>query len=339
MNMSGEETHMDFNGQISRYLSGELTPEELAGFQEELRTDPGKQKLLDEYRKIWDTAAWEHDYDLDAEWALIRDKIPGFERASGSTSKGVGRSILYYSYRFAAVLLLGLVLSISLIYVSRTAGMEKVVAENEPVEVIFDDGTAVIVNRHSRLRYSKKFDQVERKVYLRGEAWFDVARDTTMPFVIDVGEALVQVLGTSFNVNAYKENPRVEITVESGMVALSAKEDQKNLIVMKAGSGGSYHKSQRELKLIPTSDPNSISWKTRELFFEGTSLREVVELLNRVYGANLIIMNQELSACPITVTFREQSLESVLKVLESTLDLQLTHVGDEIHLNGQGCTE
>jgi transmembrane sensor len=339
MNMSGEETHMDFNGQVSRYLSGELSPEELAGFQEELRNDAGKQKLLNEYRKIWDTAALEHGYDLDAEWALIREKIPGFESGSGSSPKGVGRSMLYNSYRIAAVLALGLMLSFSLIFISRRAGMEQVVAENEPVEVILDDGTGVIVNRHSRLRYSKKIYQEERKVYLKGEAWFDVARDTTKPFVIDAGDALVQVLGTSFNVNAYKENPTVEITVESGMVALSAKEDQKHLIVMKAGSGGIYHKSQRELKLIPASDPNSISWKTRELFFEGTSLREVVELVNRVYGANLVIMNQELSACPITVTFREQSLESVLNVLESTLDLQLTHIRDEIRLDGEGCME
>ena len=337
--MSGEEIHRNFNDQVSRYLSGELTPEELAGFQEELRADRGKQQMLDEYLKIWDTAAPEHSYNLDAEWVLIRDRLSGFEKGAGSTKGIKGRSMLYYTYRIAAVLVLGLMMTFSLVYFSRVAGMERVVAENEPVEVILDDGTGVIVNRHSRLRYSRKFDKEERKVYLSGEAWFDVARDTTKPFVIDAGDALVQVLGTSFNVNAYKENPTVEITVESGMVALSAKEDQKNLIVMKAGSGGIYHKSQGELKLIPTSDPNSLAWKTRELFFEGTSLREVVELVNRVYGANLVIMNQELLACPITVTFMEQSLESVLKVLESTLDLQLTRIGNEIRLDGEGCTD
>ena len=122
-------------------------------------------------------------------------------------------------------------------------------------------------------------------------------------------------------------------------MAMSAKEDQKDLIVMMAGSGGSYDKDQKELKLIPTSDPNSISWKTRELFFDASTLREVAALVNRVYGVNIVIMNEELAFCPITVTFRDQSLEAILNVLELTLDLQLTRDGDEIRLDGEGCAE
>ena len=330
--MSEEDLHREFNDLIGRYFSGELHPDELSWFQEELRKDSGKQAMLDEYRKIWDSAAPDQSYDLDAEWDLMQKKLPGFKTDSG-------RSLLYYSYRIAAVLVLGLVLSFSMIYVSRMVGMERVVAENEPVEIILEDGTEVIVNRHSSLRYSRKFDQEERKVYLSGEAWFDVARDTAIPFVIDAGAALVEVLGTSFNVNAYKDNPTVEITVESGMVAMSAKEDQKDLIVMKAGSGGSYNKNQRELKLIPTSDPNSISWLTRELFFDASTLQEVVELVNRVYGVNVLIMNEELASCTITVTFRNQTLEAILNVLELTLDLQLTREGDEIRLDGEGCID
>ena len=330
--MSVEDKHRDFNSLVSRYLSGELHSEELSWFQEELRNDPGKQAMLDEYRLIWDSAVPGQSYDLDAEWTMLQKKLPDFKIKSA-------HSLLFYTYRIAAVLVLGVLLSFSLIYVSRTVGMERVVAENEPLEVVLEDGTVVIVNRNSSLRYSRKFDQEERKVYLSGEAWFDVARDSTMPFVIDAGAALVEVLGTSFNVNAYKDNPTVEITVESGLVALSGKEDMKDLIVMKAGSGGSYNKNQRELKLIPASDPNSISWKTRELFFDASTLREVVELLNKVYDTHIVIMNEELASCPITVTFRDQTLEAILNVLELTLDLQLTREGDEIRLDGEGCEE
>ena len=332
MNMAAEEKHRDFNDLVSRYLSGELSPEEHTWFQAELVKDSGKQELLDAYRKIWDSAVPEQSYDLDAEWDLMQKKLP-------KRGRGMSRSLRFYSYRIAAVLVVGVLLSFSLIYVSRNVGMQRVVAKNEPVEVVLEDGTELIVNRHSSLRYSRKFDQEERKVYLSGEAWFDVATDSTMPFVVDAGAALVEVLGTSFNVNAYKDNPTVEITVESGLVAMSGKEDQKDLIVMKAGSGGSYNKNQKELKLIPTSDPNSISWKTRELFFDASTLREVAALVNSVYDTHIVIMNEELASCPITVTFRDQTLESILKVLELTLDLQLTREGDEIRLDGEGCVE
>jgi len=330
--MSIEDLNRDFSSLVSRYLSGELLPDQQTWFEEELRSDPEKQAMLDEYRKIWDSTVPEQSYNLDAEWDLMRKKLPDYK-------SGSARSLLFYTYRVAAVLVLGLLLSFSLIYLNRTMGMERVMAENVPVEVILEDGTEVIVNRHSSLRYSKKADQKERKVYLSGEAWFDVARDTTMPFVIDAGAALVEVLGTSFNVNAYKDNPTVEITVESGLVAMKAKEDQKDLIVMKAGSGGIYNKNQRELKLIPTSDPNSISWKTRELFFDASTLREVVSLVNSVYDSHIVITSEELASCPITVTFRGQTLEAILNVLELTLDLQLTREGDVISLDGQGCAD
>ncbi|MEA3461037.1 MAG: FecR domain-containing protein [Bacteroidota bacterium] len=330
--MSEEKLHRDFDQLLSGFLSGELSPDELSWFQEELRKDSAKKKLLDEYRLIWDAATPDHSYDLDAEWSLLKKKLPGFETGSRP-------SLLFYTYRIAAVLVVGLILAFSWIYVSRYMGMERVLAEDAPVEMMLEDGTRVIVNRHSRLSYTKSFNSEERKVSLSGEAWFEVARDTTMPFVIDAGAALVQVLGTSFNVNAYKENPTVDITVESGLVAMSAKEDDKDLIVMMAGSGGSYNKSQKELKLIPAADPNSISWKTRELYFEESTLQEVSELVNKVYDVNIIIMNQELASCPITVTFNDQTLEAILNVLELTLDLKVTQTGDEIRLDGDGCVE
>jgi ferric-dicitrate binding protein FerR (iron transport regulator) len=342
MNMSQEESHMDFNSLVTRKISGEMTPEEERRFQEELRRDPAKQALLDEYRKIWDSVGSVPEatsYDLDAEWALIQPKLPGYQSDQVRTQFGKSRRLLYYSYRIAAIFILGLVLSLSWFYLSRMAGMERVVARNEPVEVVLDDGTHLTVNRNSTIRYKKKFMAGERQVSLSGEAWFEVARDTTRPFVIDAGAALVEVLGTSFNVNAYKENPVVEITVKSGLVAMSAKEDQKDLIVMKAGSGGTYHKAQKELTLLTSSDPNNISWKTRELYFDGSSLREVAKLVNRVYGANLVIANPNLSSCEITVTFKDQSLEAILTVLEMTLDLDITQSGDEIRLDGKGCNE
>lgn len=344
--MSADNFHIDFDRLLVRYLSGELNPEEQERFNKELSKDPGKRELLDRSRKIWDGAVPDQDFDLDAEWALLQKKLPGFKEDSpgGSSVRATRsgratRSLRLYSYRIAAVLVLGLVLTFSWVYVSRMAGTVRVVAKELPVEVILEDGSQVTVNRNSVLRYSKSFEEEERKVYLSGEAWFEVARDSSRPFVIDAGAALVEVLGTRFNVNAYRENPTVEITVESGLVAMSRKADQKKQIVMKAGTGGSFNKALNELKLVSSSDPNSIAWKTRELFFDGTMLSEVCTHINKVYGVEIIIMNEELASCPITVTFRNQTLESVLKVLESTLDLELIRDGEKIRLNGEGCVD
>ncbi|MCK4747767.1 MAG: FecR domain-containing protein [Bacteroidales bacterium] len=336
--MSDKETHNDFNNLVTRYLSGELTPEEIRGFEELLIRDPEKKTQVEEFRKIWNSLGSVSDrqtYNMDREWDLMREMIPEFAVEERSR----GRSALYYTYRIAAALVVGLLFAFAWIYATRMAGTEMVMADNKPVEVILEDGTQVIVNRNSRIRYSKKFGEIERKIRLAGEAWFDVAKDTSRPFIIDAGSATVEVLGTSFNVNAYKENSKVEITVESGVVALTPKQDQTEQIVLRAGNSGTYHKESRQLELIPSSDPNNISWKTREIFFVNSSLQEVVDLVNRVYNSNLVIMNSELVACPITVTFRDQSLDAILNVLEVTLDLEIARAGNEIRLDGPGCVE
>jgi ferric-dicitrate binding protein FerR (iron transport regulator) len=340
--MSQKDLHSDKENLLSRYLSGELGPEEERSFLEELERDASLKDQAEEYRKIWESVGSVSEsvsYDMDAEWSRMEPRLPGFSRATKKDAPGKVRSLVYYTYRIAAVLVLGVVLSLSWFYMTNRAGMEKVVARDEAVEVMLDDGTQLIVNRNSNVRYSKNFQSAERRVYLSGEAWFDVARDSTRPFVIEAGDALVEVLGTSFNVNAYKDSPVVEITVESGLVALSAKDQQEDLIVMKAGSAGTYHKTQKELTLVASSNPNNISWKTRELYFEDSSLGEVLGLLRHVYGADLVIDNPALESCEITVTFKDQSLEAVLKVLEMTLDLEITRSGDEIRLDGKGCKE
>ena len=341
--MNPEETYKDFNSLVARYLSGELTPEQQREFKELLRKDPKKASLFEKIQNIWNSAGSVGEgeaYNLDAEWSLMQNLIPDLKQEGQvKRSEVKTRSLLYYTYRIAAVLLVGLIIGLGLTYGTRMLYNQQIVAWDQPVDVILEDGTLITINRDSQIRFKKKFASDERKVFLKGEAWFDVARDSTSPFVIDAGSALVEVLGTSFNVNAYRKNPVVEITVESGIVALTAKQEKQEQIVLKAGNSGKYNKQKKELELIQSSDPNQISWKTRDLYFNGSSLQEVVDLVNQVYDAHLVISNKDLASCQITVTFKDQSLEAILNVLELTLDLEIRQEGNQFRLEGSGCNE
>ncbi len=233
---------MVFNSLISRYLSGELSSEELELFHGALSLDPDLNLQLEEFRKIWklvEGAGEKQAYNMDAEWDALREKIPGF--TPGDMRSGKRRSLLFYTYRIAAALLFGVLFTFAWIYATQISGTRVMEAGMEPMEILLEDGTRVVLNRESKIRYSKHFSSESREVSLTGEAWFDVARDSTRPFVIDAGRAMVEVLGTSFNVNAYKENPSIEITVESGVVAVSAKQDLEEQIILRAGNSGSYN--------------------------------------------------------------------------------------------------
>ncbi|MFO7669888.1 MAG: DUF4974 domain-containing protein, partial [Bacteroidales bacterium] len=129
------------------------------------------------------------------------------------------------------------------------------------------------------------------------------------------------------------------ITVESGVVSVSAKEDKDKQIILRAGNSGSYNSESHEMSLVPAYHPNNLSWKTRNLYFEDTPLREVAHLIGKVYNVSVVIPNEELGLCPITVTFSDQSLEAVLNVLEKTLDLQISRSGENITLDGTVCIE
>ena len=331
---------MVFNSLVSRKLSGELSSEELVLFKKALSQDPDLKIQLDEFKKIWDATdgvVEQQRYDLDSEWDTLQGKIQDFPGAQ--TFPGKGRSLLYYTYRIAAVLFIGILISFVWIYATQRAGTQVMEAGMEPMEILLEDGTKVLLNRESKIRYSKKFGEDHREVSLTGEAWFDVARDSTRPFVIDAGRAMVEVLGTSFNVSAYKENPRIEITVESGVVVVTAKQTREDQIILRAGNSGSYNLENQELELVPIYNPNNLSWKTRELIFEDSPLQEVADLIGKVYHVKVLIPRAELAACPITVTFNEQSLESVLNVLEMTLDLEISHSGENIIFSGTSCIE
>ena len=338
--MKVNDPHMVFNSLLGRKLSGELTPGEEEQFNEALSQEPGLKIQLDEFIKIWDSVegvAEQQGYDLDEEWSAFSGKIP--ELHDEEVQGGKGRSLLYYTYRIAAVLLAGVLFSFAWIYATQIAGTQVMEARLEPMEILLEDGTRVVLNRNSKIRYMKQFSTETREISLRGEAWFDVARDTARPFLIDAGSAMVEVLGTSFNVNAYKENPIIEITVESGVVAVKAKQDLEEQIILRAGNSGSYNSSKHELLLQSNYNPNNFAWKSRELLFEDTPLMEVADLIGKVYNVSVVIPRAELASCPITVSFSKQDLEAVLNVLEVTLDLEISRSGDVITLNGTACIE
>ena len=345
--MSAPDPNIEFNSLVTRYLSGELPPGEKLQFEELVAGDPSLKEQLDSFRKIWESVenlADQKSYDLDAEWNQLAAKIPGMGRGQSAENtpdveRRVARSLLYYTYRIAAVLVVGLIFAFAWIYATQMAGTELVVAGNEPVEVTLEDGSTIVVNRDSKVRYRRHFKGEDREVRLTGEAWFDVAKDTSRPFVIDAGIAIIEVLGTSFNVNAYRDNPTVEITVESGVVAVTAREDRQEQIVLRAGNSGTCNNKSRELVLIPASDPNNLSWRTKDLFFDNTPFDEVAAVVGKVYNVQFVIGDEELVSCPITVTFRDQSLNSVLNVLETTLDLEITRNGDRVLVDGTGCIE
>ena len=185
----------------------------------------------------------------------------------------------------------------------------------ERKRVLLPDGSEVYLNAGSVMRYPQKFESSVRKVYLEGEAWFEVASHEAWPFVVDISCMEIKVLGTSFDVIAYPEEDSVLIFLETGSVELTS--DSLRAYSLRSGEKAVYNKISDSCSVSPVPNVSMRSaWRNHVLVFEKTSLSEVIKTLTRTF--NIVFKVKEPAALryTYTITFDHMDLESILTDLE-----------------------
>lgn len=325
---------------LSNFLAGEASEAEAAAVRAWLAGSEANRRELDRLRRIWEAAATPppRPVDVDAAWQRVRGRM----QTTALTETPVvplnsARRWTVWRVAASVAVLLGLGwLGYRLAFPPMVPPVE-VAAGNAPREVTLPDGSRVTLNRASRLRYAAEFGGETRLVALTGEAFFDVERNAAKPFVIEARGTEVRVLGTSFNVNA--ATPDVTVTVATGTVRFSGKTEKarhSGVILTKAETA-TFRAAADTILKGNRANPNALAYKTRVLLFENTPLSEVVEALNHTYGANLTLA-RTLRTCPLTATFDNEPLDTILGVLADTYRLRIER-GPEgrIAIEGEGC--
>ncbi len=189
------------------------------------------------------------------------------------------------------------------------------------------DGSVVVLNKTSVLQYPEKFAKTNRKVSLTGEAFFQVTPNRKQPFIIEVNDIQVTVLGTSFNIKTQKN--KTEVLVETGTVQVTQKGKTQIL------HAGEKLVTVADSALGPVQPVNNRLYKyyrTREFACEDTPLWQLADALSEAYGVRIVIGRKELHNLPITTTFVNESLDRVLQVIHLTFDIKITRTADSIIL-------
>ena len=189
-------------------------------------------------------------------------------------------------------------------------------------EVTLPDGTEVILNVASSLKYNARYGKETREVWLDGEAYFDVKSDAGCPFSIHSGQLDVNVTGTSFNVCSYPDDPRASVTVKSGRVGVVYGSDDIRMTLR-----------QDEEIVINTADSsvsrntvkvnNALAWMSGALVFRQNTLEEAIRILQRYYPCK-IELRDSTSRIRLSGTHDNKSLESVLESICFSAGLQYT---------------
>lgn len=178
------------------------------------------------------------------------------------------------------------------------------------------DGTIVTLNRNSTLRGKINPGENTRSIQLEGEAFFQVAPDKTRPFTVSTKDAIINVLGTSFNVRAVKGS--TEVIVETGQVQVG--KDQ-HFVNLRPHEKAQVFENTAEPRKENNPDDLYNYYRTHEFVCNGTTLSRLVEILNEAYGAHIIVDDSSLKTLPLTTTFSNESLDEILSIVCKTLKI------------------
>lgn len=186
-------------------------------------------------------------------------------------------------------------------------------AGSEKKEVILPDKSVVWLNKGSRLKYPQQFSK-ERDVYLEGEGYFDVQKDTKHIFRVITEHFTVKVLGTQFVVTDKKNIPFGEVILEEGRISLSAK-DFPGDYLLKPNQMLRYDKKEKSVDIESVSAANYSKWKNNQLVFTNTLLRDVFVQLARWYDISVICASTTLEEIPVSLTVDKESKEEIFSLL------------------------
>lgn len=321
--------------QTARYLAGEMDMNEEIAFRNRLQSKRKQQSELELMEKSWKYIN-DHSSRGDHESGKAWDKLYNRLENDGLLDKqmaGTGKRNLLPALRIAATILLILAIGIPTLYLGIVRNNSGEISHQHYSEkgvntVDLPDGSRVFLNEGAEISFPDGFEQ-EREVVLRGEAFFEVMSDPVNPFTVRSGKVVVSVLGTSFNVKEVNHADNVEVFVESGKVRVTV-ENSGEFITLEPGDIG--HAGDAHLSTSEQSDPNYISWKTKDFKFVDEELIKVLRELEESYHVMIHAEEVGLAELRITSTYREQSIDAILETIGAAFGLTVSKKEDHYYL-------
>ncbi len=328
---------------IARYLAGESTDEEVT-FLEKWKEKSEENLRSFEIIKTITMAGHQKSRMLFAEKSFQNIwSNSGLDRNSP-----VKRSNQVYAYvlRIAAALTL---VALTLFSVNYLVSGRKIQSDSEIVatfiekntlsgqksKIFLPDGSSLWLNAESRIRYESNFNDSTRKVFLEGEAYFTIRKDTLRPFIVIANSAEVTALGTEFNVNAYRSEESIRVALTTGKVRvrrLDFSTINDNSIVLLPGEMATVPASDNHITKSGFDLMEMVAWKDGVICFQDADFNHVIQTLEKWYGVSFQYEGAPAKQWKFTGTFPNYYLDNILLILSFSEDFKYTIIGDTVKL-------
>ncbi|WP_103070429.1 FecR family protein [Aquimarina sediminis] len=205
---------------------------------------------------------------------------------------------------------------------------ELAIPYGKKLQLILSDGTTVHLNAGSTLKYPVKFLKgKERKVFLSGEAYFDIAKDIEHPFIVNTQNINVRALGTKFNVNSYTEDNEINTVLVEGSVGVYQKDEQFNSntsTILKPGYKFTWDKSGNSFDVNEVDINEYTAWTEGKLLFKSKSFSEIIKILERNYDVVIVNNYAALNEQRFFAKFDIETIEQILISFQNSEDFSYT---------------
>lgn len=299
--------------------------------------EPGKQQLAEwlaadpSHKDIWNRHS--EQWAIAASLYFMENEKNDFETNFSHLIKAEKQKHLHVVWRkwrnIAAVVLALISVGISAYY----WGMENIVVEPQEIlselpariitpmgsrsEVVLPDGTHVWMNSGTKLSFIYDKKEMVRNATLDGEAYFEVARDTSRPFVVQTKKLQVKVLGTKFNMKAYSEDHLENVSLLSGRVNVSLEQNMEKEYELFPNNQLNLNVETDDINLQPFSGADVIAWIHGEYRFSNLKFQQIAKDLERKYGVEIIIKSKRLANESFSGVFpADYSLEQIFREID-----------------------
>jgi transmembrane sensor len=317
-----------------KYMTDSATETERLTFEKWMTQAEPNRKEYEHFLSEWDqSAAAIKDFkpDTPKAWSDFSQKVSAYNH------KKQARIKTFYISQWRAVAAAVVLLVATTLFVLYKTGTIKhqetytVYSTLDRIKSIqLPDGSEVCLNSHSELKMPKWGKNNERKVYLSGEAFFEVTHNPNRPFIVQTAHTTTRVLGTSFNLKASEMYDVVSLI--TGKVEFHAT-DTQNAVILAPDEMISYNHSNKQLEKLAFQDKNFMAWKTKKLEFNNTSILNVISSISEYYHVYVSGNFTGFEEYSLTADFNDQPVEKVLSVLEITWDAQMSIRNDTLYID------
>jgi len=331
---------------MSRRFSGEILSEELQELDLLLSKDPDAQARYKLMQQFWE----QHD---NIHQSVIEDALqktlqrldlpvaaPAIPLKQGSRFKWFARAGV------AAAIIIVAGLAYFLLRREKEGGqmalVEKQNSKGVKSTIELTDGSKIWLNADSKIQYPTVFAGNTREVYLNGEAFFEVTKDPSRPFIIHLSNGTVKVLGTSFNIRAYDNEKIIETSVATGRVAFIPKYEKsrkkQDTVFLTPDNKARYLFYKEEVITEPTISREDKAWTEGKLIFKAMTLEDIGIRLERNFGKKVVFVSDGPRQFRLTGSFQNNSLEDIMYYLHKSMDFNYKITDTEL-LIGDKATE